>query len=80
MKINTKVTKSYLVTASSWAIVVIFIEVVTELTGLKKYKLSPEPKSLVDVVDKWPIFLISGVVTFIIVFYWQKNRSSRAVK
>jgi len=71
LKFLNKPIKSFITTASVWTLFVVFIEIYTELTGFRKYKLLPEPKTFLEVIDKWPIFLFSGIVTFLIAYFWQ---------
>jgi len=63
--------------AAGWALLVIAIEVITELTGIRKYKLTPEPKSPMEVLRCWPIFTTSGLATFLAVFYWRNSRMNQ---
>jgi len=64
--------------ASVWAVITIGIEIITELTGIRKYSMYPEPKSFVEVMHKWPIFVLSGIVVFMVVFYWQYSMKKDA--
>jgi hypothetical protein len=75
MKIQSeKQTNNDAIAAIGWAILVIAIEVITEFTGIRKYRLNPEPKTFIEVTQSWPIFLISGVATFLVVYYWRNSK------
>jgi hypothetical protein len=73
-KRSEKQSNNEVMTAIGWASLVVAIEVITEFTGIRKYKLNPEPKTFMEVTRSWPIFLISGVATFLVVYYWRSSK------
>lgn len=66
-----KQTNTDAIVAIGWASLVVVIEVISEFTGIRKFKLNPEPKTFIEVIHSWPIFLISGIATFLVVYFHQ---------
>jgi hypothetical protein len=52
--------------ASLYALAAVAIGVITELTGYKKYRTTPEPKSITEVAQEWPFFIIIGLGFFVV--------------
>ena len=75
-----KQTKDNVLAAIGWASLVVTIEVITEFTGIRKYKLQPEPKTFLEVICEWPKFLISGVVIFLFGFYRLNSKNGQKKK
>ena len=72
-----KQTNNDAITAIAWASLVVAIEVITEFADIRKYKLNPEPKTFIEVIHSWPIFLISGIATFLLSIFVRIQRENK---
>jgi len=69
-------SNKYIINAAGWTLLVVAIELISEFTGIRKYRLSPEPKTFQEVIHMWPVFVVSGIITFCVTYYWQRSKKT----
>lgn len=63
-----------------WALAGIAVGVITELTGIKKYKPYPDPKTITETIKEWPLFVVVSVTFFVVTFLWQYFKTEKINK
>lgn len=76
----SKTNKKSAVVALAYVLLVIGIELISDIGGIYKNKVYPEPKTLPEILNDWHKFVFSGILTFLIAFYWHKSKKQLIFK